>query len=218
MMTHEQLVERIVKQVTARLAQADAPTRDTTVLVTDAVITADTLATRLNGQTRIAIAAKSILTPAAKDLLNQHGVSWHRLQNGEAAHSRQTRWLAILLEKNSTSTAAFEQSGNTWNHQLAADNHEATETAVSAVCRAEADGVVVLTSRPASVACRANRNSKLRAVVVSEVNDVSLIQHELGPNLYCINPAQRSFIEMRNLLRVIASDTPQPPADWKDSL
>jgi hypothetical protein len=101
--------------------------------------------------------------------------------------------------------------------ELAGCDVDAADRAVSTLCRAEAEGVVVFTNRPEAVACRANRNSKVRGAAAENVARIRSIQRSIGANLLCIDPSDRSQFDLRNLLReTIAGETPVAPKGWRD--
>ena len=73
--------------------------------------------------------------------------------------------------------------------------------AISSLCRADAAGVVLFASAAEKAACLANRNQKVRAAAVQDVNHLRDVISQMGPNLICVNPKQKSFIELRNLIK-----------------
>jgi hypothetical protein len=86
---------------------------------------------------------------------------------------------------------------------------------VSGLCRGEFSGAAILTDDPERAACRANRNDRIRAAAVGSVADVKRINTQLGANLFALAPAERSFFELRNLLRaVVTGGTPAAPENW----
>ena len=92
---------------------------------------------------------------------------------------------------------------------------EAVAFGVSVVSREEAVGVVIFSNQAEAAACRANRNRRVRAAVVGDVKSVRRVKSQLGANLFCIAPAEKSYFELRNLLRVIGGP-PQVPSDWDE--
>ena len=85
---------------------------------------------------------------------------------------------------------------------------------MGSISKAEHDGVAILSEYAEIIACRANRNERVRAAVISDRKQLELTMQHLGVNVVCINPNGRTFIEMRNLLRDCAAKRPVAPAGW----
>ena len=106
----EKLVEKIVGEVMTRIRPTSQPVRtalplarhsplatqpsansqpSATFAIVDRVVTAELLASRLNGQkwAKVAICPKAVITPSAFDYLRTHKIVWHR-NTAEAAPSR----------------------------------------------------------------------------------------------------------------------------------
>ncbi|MCH7988137.1 MAG: hypothetical protein IID46_03185 [Planctomycetes bacterium] len=218
------LVEQIVRDVMQQLRTLPETKQSSgvaqPVVLHERVITEELLERQLNGAKRIEIGIKSVLTPSARDFLRQQKIEWQR--QPETKSSNQKHWKAIVVQSTSAVTAALndlEQSTETnWKQEITGTTCEAVSAALSAICRAEADGVVIFTEKPESVACKANRNLKVRAAVVGDVRRTESIKTEMGVNLFCINPNGKNYIELRNLLRAVtAGSTPQIPEDWNES-
>lgn len=217
------LVDKIVRDVIEQLrtlpeTKQSPGTAQPTVLH-EKVITEELLVQQLNGSKRIEVGAKSVLTPSARDFLSKRNIEWQR--QPETKSTTQTDWKAIIVQSTSAVTAALndlEQStGTCWQREIAGTTCEAVSVAVSAICRAEANAVVIFTGKPESVACRANRNLKVRAAVVGDVRRTESIKTEMGVNLFCINPDGKTYIELRNLLRAATSGgAPRVPEDWNE--
>jgi hypothetical protein len=214
------LVDRIVAAVMARLAgeatSQSAPVATQGVLgLTDAVITADVLATRLNGHGKAVISPKSIVTPAAVDWLRERNIDWSRGVADAASPQKSANWRTIVA----LSTPGVEAvlSSTDWPRDLAGCWKEAAERATASICRAEADGIVVFTRAAVAVACQANRNERIRAAVVQSVGCVESARRSMGANVLVIDPRKKSFIELRNILRAFTTAaSPKLPADWSN--
>ena len=213
-------VVRYVMQQLRTLPESKQPSRASQPTVLhERVITEELLEQQLNGAKRIEVGAKSVLTPSARDYLSKQKIAWQRQPDTKS--TTQTHWKAISVLSTSAVTAALndlEQSTQTcWNQETAGTTGEAVAAAVSAICRAEADGVVIFTGRPESVACRANRNMKVRAAALGDVRRAKSVKTEMGVNLFCINPDGKTYIELRNLLRAVTlGGAPQVPGDWNE--
>jgi hypothetical protein len=190
-------------------------------LFDDNVLTEAYLQERLNGQPRIAVGPKTIVTPAARDLLKARGIVWQRQCTGGGAAKAVGRWKIVNIQSTPAVEAVLDNvqqlTGVDWQQETVGSADEAVVWAVNCLCRAEADGVVVLAALADRIACRANRNPAVRAAVARDVQTVTVLKRELGANLLCIAPENKSLFELRNLLRAYtAGGPPQIPNDWND--
>lgn len=218
-------VDTIVRNVLEQLqgtskAQSSAGVSASTVFQ-ESVLTEELLTQKLNGAKQIEIGAKSVLTPSARDFLRKRNIEYVR--KTDTISTTGANWRAIVVQTTGALASALndmeQTSTHNWDRELVGTNCEAIEYAVSALCRAEVNGAVILTAKPESVACRANRNQKIRAATIECVLQTKQLKADLNPNLLCINPENKSYIELRNLLRASASgDAPRVPTDWNEIL
>lgn len=243
-MVNQALVDQIVANVLAQLqpepprpviappapkAPPVATTRPQATELTAAVITADLLATTVRSGMALQIGRKSIVTPAARDWLHTNKIVWTR--SGSVAPQSLVateptvkvvsvgKWQLVIQTVTANVRAlqdAFKRQSDGWDIQLVGQPQEAALTAVRSISTAERDGVVVISESAESIACRANRNTRVRAAVIADRKQLELASQQLGINLVCINPQGKTFIELRNLLRDCAATTPAVPADWSE--
>lgn len=194
------------------------------VHVAEAVITADLLQSRLNGEKTVQVGARAVLTPSARDFFRTRNIQWTRAADGNASagvtgRSTVTHWQAVISKANSQVEAVVKNllsAGAAWETRLTGLPVEAARQGVSALCRGEAAGVVVFAEQPELVACLANRNSKLRAAAVWNAQQVAAAARHLGANLLAIDPVGKSFFELRTMLKAfMAGGTPRPPGNWE---
>ncbi len=184
--------------------------RPSTFAITDRVVTAELLASRLNGQkwAKVAICPKAVITPSAFDYLRIHKIVWHR-NTAEAASDPNrpiTRWKALIV----TATPAVMQAveylesqtcGKQWSHELLGNVDEAVSAATSAINRGEVSGLAVFGDHAELIACRANRSERVNAAVVSDVQLIPALKQYMNLNLMVVRSSERSFFELRNLLK-----------------
>ncbi|WP_417375022.1 hypothetical protein [Gimesia maris] len=217
----EELVNQVVANVLSTLSRqgqvaqhtGTAPS-DASVVLTDKVITADLLAAKVKGKAAVGIAAGAILTPTAKDYLRQNQISVHRASTSAASTKQGSKWRTIVLTHSSAVENALtdleQQTGARWSQELSTSLTDSVQDAISSLCRADAAGVVLFASTAEKAACLANRNQKIRAAAVQDVNHLREVISQLGPNLICVNPKQKSFIELRNLVKTfVKAGVPQ---------
>lgn len=181
-----------------------------TFAIVDRVVTAELLASRLNGQkwAKVAICPKAVITPSAFDYLRTHKIVWHR-NTAEAApnpNKPMTRWKALIVTATPSVLQAVEHTesqtfGKQWSHELLGSAEEAITAATSGINRSEVSGLAVFADHAELVACRANRSERVNAAVVSDVQLIPALKQYMQLNLMVVRPSGRSFFELRNLLK-----------------
>ena len=129
------------------------------------------------------------------------------------------RWKILLSNVAEHTARAIDvvcQQRSLVQRELVGSATESATAAVTAISRAEVAGVIVVTTAPELVACRTNRNSVVRAVVVSDLAGWSRIQPQLKPNVVCISPQGRGFMELQNIINKVVSGPAPDSADWKE--
>jgi hypothetical protein len=101
-----------------------------------------------------------------------------------------------------------------WKIEIVGAPMEAAAMATSLIGTAECDGVIVFTEFAEFIACKANRNERVRAAVMHDARQWEHVMRTLGANVVCISPVGRSFVELRNLLRDCAEMKPRTPAGF----
>lgn len=237
MTTETDLLEQIVRDVMRQLASMPGEVcRDDSGLaaktngtvgtnelsLSENVITAELLSQRFHGAAHLSIGPAAVLTPSARDWLREHDITWRRQAGGKTPSSTNSgHWKVIVERATPAVTAALDRgtatSGDRWNTQNVDDFQSAVDAVVSALCRAEADGVVLFTNQPAAAACRGNRNRKVRAAVVMGKACVRAACRQMGANLLCIDPTGRTVWELKTILRELErGGRPTHPEDWRE--
>lgn len=210
----EEIVRRVMAQLPAQGAAGHAggttPVGAATsavshrVMLTEPVITHDLLSERVNGSKQIVITQKALLTPSARDFVRTRGVQVIREQPAARSAEAQ-RWqvLAVSAATAAQVTDQFRASGAACEQKLCGSTVEAAAQAISAICRGEAEGVILLTTEPELAACLANRNDRVRAAAVTGSTAVERAKPSLKPNVWAIDVAQRTSFEMQNVVKSI---------------
>ncbi|WP_339731275.1 hypothetical protein [uncultured Gimesia sp.] len=217
----EELVNQVVANVLSTLSRqgqggqttASVPpvtTPNTSVVLSEKVITADLLAEKAKGQSAVGIAAGSLLTPSAKDYLREFKIDVHRATSTAAPQKGQgSPWRAIVLSNSiaveNALTTIEQQTGARWSQELSSSLEDSVKEAISSLCRADAAGVVLFASAAEKAACLANRNQKVCAAAIQDVNHLRTVVAQMSPNLICVNPEQKSFMELRNLMKTFVN-------------
>ncbi len=198
------------------VALPPAPAKLVAIELTVPVITADVLEQSVKAGQSLRIGRNSILTPSARDWLNSKRTSWTRLDKSAGTGGGQrAKWQVIL--QTVTPTVRSLQDGlrrlaDGWKIEIVGQPLEAAVLATSLVSTAECDGVVIFTEQAELIACKANRNDRVRAAVMQNPKQWEQVVRTLSANVVCISPIGKTFIELRNLLRDCAGTRPRPPA------
>jgi len=174
------------------------------VLISERVITAEVLLRDLRGARRVVIAPKALLTPTANDVIRMRRLEVVR-QSAQAAASTtvRRRWVILVGQSLPAVTAAvgaWRTAGGRLETALVGTAAEAAARAISAICRGEADEVLVIAAQPESVACLANRNEAVRGVVLVESAAVARLRESLRPNVWVVDAAPRGGFDLSSLL------------------
>jgi hypothetical protein len=217
MMTQQVLIEQIVQEVMRRLMpnSATAPVSSETkngqtTQLTDSVITADVLAEKVAGRSKVVVEERAIVTPSARDWLRHNKVELiHGATGASASVEMKSDKLVITQSSSQTIDRVLEDAGRKsnggWNRKSVESADEAAKKAIGEFRRESSRVIVVLTSEPEFAACLANRNEKVRAAVVADAAAVVRVKSRLDGNVFVIDPAGRSFFELRNILRRVQS-------------
>lgn len=174
------------------------------VTLTDRIITGDLLTEKATGATQIIIPAKAILTPTAHDFLKvshaqvvRGGGSSATAKVGEVSL---TTWKLITVTSTPAVARLSGELATGWSREILGCVDDAASLAISSICRGDAGGIVILSKQHFRAACRANRNDKVRAVSISSPAEVKSAREQLRLNVIAINPTNRSYFELKNIL------------------
>lgn len=218
----EQIVANVLQQLqpssTARSASAPPTSHPTETRLDLPVITAETLQHKVQPGQRLQIAAHAVLTPSARDWLKAHGVIWQRSSRTAAGSPASgTRWLLVGTMTAATRSLVhlLPREFPEWSWQPCSEPRQLVEAAVQRLSTGSAEWVVAVSAQAAAVACRTNRQSAVRAAVVSQAAEVPQLVAAMGVNLVVIDPQGKSFVELRNVLRACAASAPpRCPPGW----
>lgn len=215
MMTQQVHIEQIVAEVMRRLmpTASTAPGSAETdngqgTELTDSVVTADLLTEKAAGRKSIVVKERAIVTPSARDWLRHNSAE---LIFGVTTVPARTEVKSdrLVIAHSASQTIdrvlqdASRQSNGGWNRKNVESAEEAAKKAIGELRRESSRVIVVLTSEPEVAACLANRNEKVKAAVVVDASAIARVKSGLGGNVFVIDPAGRSFFELRNILRKI---------------
>lgn len=225
------LIERIVKDVLEQLQSRPvapspsptttakpAPTPSTnTIGLTDVVITAAVLdKSPLKSGSRLVIAPKAVVTPSARDWLRERKITFTRATSQTSATSSSpARWQLFVSTVTPTVRSLIEQvsrSQRDWQRQLTGSAQDTAESVIRAISTAESQRIFVISSAAEGIACRVNRNAKVRAAVVATREQLQSVEQDLCPNVILVNPAAKSLMDLRHLVQAcVLLPTPRIP-------
>jgi len=213
----DQIVERVVAQLgpgavappatIARLDREGESASPSAVQIADQVITQALLTEAVRGAGQVRIGPRAILTPSARDFVQQRGIKIIR-ESASLKPATAMRWQVIATKSNSQIMAALASlpyQGVAYELRLSGLPADAAAQGISALCRGEAAQVVVFTDQPELVACLANRNDRVRAAAVPDVAAVERARVSMQPNLIVIDPQSRNAHEIKNLLNAFGA-------------
>ena len=156
--------------------------------IDDHVVTQSFLAETVNGSKQVRIGAKAILTPLGPRLRphvrnRNHPRSQSRPESGDsdplAVHRHDAR-----RRRSRPPSKFLKDHGIACDLRLVGLPAEAAAQAISAICRGEAEKLVVFTNQPEVVACLANRNDRVRAAAIADVAAVERVQKTCTPTCW----------------------------------
>jgi hypothetical protein len=190
------------------------------VSLTENVVTAEVLLAHVDGQSRIAVRDRAIVTPAAWDAAKERRIEIVRASTTVAERGSEKAvtakrqgnptgvGLPQLLVVHSTDAVErlWDDIRDRWRRELLGCPDDAAALATSAICRGETSMVAILATQTHRAACLANRNENVKAAAIRDAGDVRTIRKQLRANVWCLDPTAKSWFELRTLLRTITDN------------
>ena len=165
---------------------------------------------------QVLVSERTILTPSAKDYLRRKNITWSRTSASQLASEQESaRWSVLLLNDAPRIQPVIKDMQNV-SLELVSSNSEAVAQTISKICRASSSGVLICTENVYEVACRVNRQPKVRAAVVSTPEEVRATQTQIQANVFCIHTKPVPLYTVRNLIREITQSAPPTFQKWGD--
>ncbi|MEW4488249.1 hypothetical protein AB1L42_09225 [Thalassoglobus sp. JC818] len=191
------------------------------VQISDSVITAETLH-RIPDGSQVIVKPRAIITPAADDIVRQAKLMIERRLESQTAASTQSSSGKAPSASNSTSTlgAAIVRHSSALDsaleelklksRELVSCPDDAAKQAISEISRNGVNTMLIFAEQQHRAACLANRNERVKAVVVRDASDVQQIRKQLRANVWCLDPTDRSYYELKNVLKMITESGRSP--------
>ena len=186
-------------------------------VISQKLITEETLGKLAAGVRVVTVANTAIVTPAAWDYAKERGIQIVKGESAVASTSRDvSQGLCIIDSKSEKAAAAWKDASKRisgWSIEQLHDTASIVSRVVSSV-QSGTKQLIVLSGEPWNVVCLSNRTEAVRAAVACHQEDISSIQKSLIPNVWCV-PSDKTFFELRNILRSLLSETSVPSVSKK---
>lgn len=231
------LVDRIVRDVLSRLgtpgiavrpeagaapatsAAATAACGPAPLVLDEPVVTGDLLEAKASAARVVIVGPRAIVTPSARDVVRRRGLDLRREPPQSHGASVRSAWRAVIMNRaadvQGVLSSEERRTGRRIPHELTGCQDEATKTAISTICRAEAEGVLLFVPHPAVAVCRANRNPAVRAAVLSDPGTWSALREAFSPNVVCVDPARTNRFGLEQVVRRTTAHAPTTPTGWE---
>lgn len=152
----------------------------------------------------------AIITPSGRDYIRRNNIRVSSDINGRSAEA--TLGTLVVVGKNSVAESAAVTAG--WKTLAATTEFEAASLASAHL----ADGVVACSGgEPSVVACLLNRNTLVRAAVVTRATNLMTLASVMNPQVICLDSSAWPFGDLLKLLRgLTAAGLRTVPADWRE--
>ena len=197
-----------------RAAKPRAAQNGSQLTLTSRVVTIEQIAGRLEGVRQLVVPRQAVVTPSARDLLQEHNVvmnyapgnKTNGTEKASAAGGPRLNLIAAVVE----GAAGFDLDALA--RALAGDGIDVEQSASNCLIEttgrlaarfdddAEELGAIV-TSHPAAALCLANRLQGVRAVCPATTLDVLPAAKDVGANLIVIDPASRGVFQVKQMIR-----------------
>lgn len=190
------------------------------------VVTAEDLRRRLNGQHRLVLSTRAVVTPLAAEYLTERGVQVAR-ERSEMKQANQGGDGWAYAQQRPLPVVAAALKG------LAAEGLRLVMSPVAAdalpgrwaraiaqwVAAGPIEGAVVFCDNPALVCCVANKVKGIRAAAVTDGGQASQARLGLGVNMAAVGVPGRTLHEVRGALRALCmGGMPQCPQETAQTL
>ena len=216
----DQIVQNVMREMQTRVSPVDPAPKVTKQIVEPGAIQATTLPVpglvisedvliRSNAAGRtISLQSGAIITPSGRDYVRKNAIRISTQIGGSKAVTGTGTLIAIGSNTNSKSAA----SAAGWQTLAASTEQEAASLASGQLL----NGLVAcFGGEPSVVACLLNRNSSVRAAVVTRSTNLAALTSLLNPQVVCLESAGWSFSELLRLLKGLVL-LPAAPKGWAE--
>jgi hypothetical protein len=181
--------------------------------LTERIVTAETLESVPADVQAVLVPPQAIVTPAARDVAALRGLRIDRAGQSAAVPAAGRPALttqpsprsSLLIEVRHTEAVdrVWEDLRARWRRELLGCPDDAAALAIAEVARGAATTVVILAEQTHRAACLANRHERVKGVVLQEASDVAAVRRQLRANVWCLDPAGKSWFELKRLFSAL---------------
>ena len=150
---------------------------------------------------------RAIITPTARDFLRNNKIDW-----AFAAHSRGDvnaacagSWAALIVASAPAVERVIADVLPGARTELLGCPDDAAALAIAEIARGGFSQAVIFAVQTHRAVCLANRHASVKAVAVRDASDAMAIRKQLRANVWCIDPTDRRYFELRNMLKALQS-------------
>jgi len=201
----DQIVKNVMREMQSRVSPVDGAPKVNkqpsvsaavhTMLAVNGLVISESVLAGANAAGRtIALQSGAIVTPSGRDFIRKNSITLSTQIAGTGTTS--AGGTMITIGSMSSLTTAASAAG--WKTQAASTEAEAASMAAAKI----ADGAVTcFGGEPSVVACLLNRNSSVRAAVVSRATNFESLMTMMNPHVICLDSGSWSFGELLRLLK-----------------
>ena len=197
----------VVSAAVKSAEKSDSAEASPAVVIRGRVISEAVLAASGAAGKTVSLMRGAILTPSGRDYIRKYSV---RLSSLLPQPEGSVSGLVLIAGKSPTAQSAAQAAG--WKVAPVDEGFAAVTAARAAVA---AQRVICVTEDPSIVACLLNRDSAVRAAVVTGQKGLDKLIRTMHPNVVCLASEGWSFNDLTRLLR-LRSSVNGPAESWKE--
>ena len=220
-------IERVVRDVLARMGHAAAnpspppdPEAKTAAPVAASedglvlnrrVVTLVDLPERVQAVRRLVVPCGAVVTPAVRDLLQEHRIALVFGQSSQATGRTIRAVLAVAASR--YDSEPLENALRREGYEVATQRYDCLIRAIDQVAdevQSVAAMAMVITEHPAPAICLANRRAGLRAVLAARPDRVAPETESVGANVLVVDPTAAGFFAIRQMALQFLRVGPRP--------
>jgi hypothetical protein len=187
-----------------RGGEARAVTAAEPPLISSRVVTEAVLEASLHGAKTVRFAPKTVLTPTARDYLRVHGIDWSYATSEPSRSQTLDGGWAVLIVRSTTAVerVVAELFPDARRERFSCPDDAAT-FAIAERARGGFARGILFAEQTHRAACLANRHTAVKAAAVRDAAEVVSIGRQLRVNVWCLDPTNRTYFELRNVLKAL---------------
>jgi len=184
------------------------------VTLPDRIVTAGVLDGLGGGVAAVSVGPKAIVTPAAWDVAKERGLQIRRHSGSPSLDGRQApthsalnsqpstpHSLLIIVHHSDSLGRLWDDLRGTWRREFLGCPDDAAKLAIAELARGGVLQVVIAAEQTHRAACLANRHERVKATAVRDPLEVKQIRQQIRANVWCLNPRDKSWFELRQLFK-----------------